>query len=268
MKKKTLTIVAVGILCLTLGALAIIYQTKLMSWTEYFTTPDRNVRWLWREEGDLKRNLAFIRGEELDDLTAYDLNSFKMLFQRRNRAYHFWGSGISSLQFWLDGYHRQLPIEHVKWINDDKICVVYKLKDENENEFYAYVIFVREVENYTKSENSMELDGEYETWRVSGEAYFVSEFLSYEDYKDVKVGDTVSKICEFDPAVVFEEKICEEKIYRLLKDGVLIIETSQDNSIAFQEREIVSIRFYTFDGDECPFNVSLSDLPKLIEEYA
>ena len=148
---------------------------------------------------------------------------------------------ISSKISTLYLFNKSFPVEHIQIIDDENICVVYKLK-KNDSSIYAYVIFRKQTQELEASETIKE-SGTYEIWHNYGEYYLVSKNNKSSDYTHIKVGDKLSEKDAFDLAIhlnslpqklpinsenaevvnVIRHAVC------LMEDGILVL-TIEHNS--------------------------------------
>lgn len=242
----------------------------------------------WNKAGTLKKDLTRHSNASAEELTVYDNRMFSLVFAARNVIVD-----ASSISNTLDGYNAYFPIESIKSIDDDTVCVVYRLETEDQKTTLAYVVFQREIKYFTKKDG-VDKAGKYEHWERKGEIYFVSEKLDESAFSDVSIGDSFFSVAEIDNGVYFDADYdCfgffvtgypySITSYRILTDGIMIIrfapvdqkpvqkpELSEDIVIEMpdvsedtvmpelSEYVVIEKTFYSFGSDEFPADISLT----------
>lgn len=242
----------------------------------------------WNKVGTLKKDLTKHSNASAEELTAYDNSKFRYAFGGRNVFIQ-----SASSQQSLESYNANFPIESIKSIDDDTVCVVYRLETEDQKTTLAYVVFQREIKYFTKKDG-VDKAGKYEHWERKGEIYFVSEKLDESAFSDVSIGDSFFSVAEIDNGVYFDADYdCfgffvtgypySITSYRILTDGIMIIrfapvdqkpvqkpELSEDIVIEMpdvsedtvmpelSEYVVIEKTFYSFGSDEFPADISLT----------
>ena len=99
----------------------------------------------------------------------------------------------------LDKYY---PVEHLGFIDDDNIYVVYKTVTPEGEQTYTYILFSREeiymdiYEDYRKK--TVIRTDRLESWNTHTEIYFVSEARDSSYYRELKVGENGLALCDID----------------------------------------------------------------------
>ncbi len=271
MKKKLICAVAfLVLLSLGIGVAALTTHR----WSDYFLDKSKG----WNKKGTLVSEFELNKNVPLEELTVYDSFKFIFYYGARNMIVNA-GSDL----FTLGQFNSVFPIEHIKFIDNDTICVIYKLENEIKAITYAYVLFGRKVEYIIPSEKSNinREEGWYECWEKTGEIYFVSNVLAEKDYSKVTTGELVSKLAEIDSGVLFEDRFVVHGnndnpsflSYRLLTDGIMVIYAESPDGYdasehlpELSEYTIVSKTFYPFGSIEYPEEISLPKLENLLED--
>ena len=202
----------------------------------------------------------------VNNLSEYDFSQFNMVADIQNYAGVTTDRG--SILHSLYHYNQELPIENIQIIDENTICVVYKLDKDGEN-IYAYMIFRRSLKDFDVSKNTKKA-GTYEIWENIGEYYFASEFKSFDDYSHIEVGNHISK--EYSAVFFMNTHVfnggwidCESiETVILLKDGILTvtlggkkIEKPNINEL-LSEWTVQDIKFYPYGSTEnVPENYSI-----------
>ncbi len=170
---------------------------------------------------------------------------------------------IGTTLYWFNSVAK-MTVNHIIEIDDDRIAVLYKTAEDNLDEAYVLVVFERTVCESPK----------YESWSKTGEAYFIGEVKSSENYSDIKVGDKVEALYEIDKSIYYDvlrdelssnltlewykENISNpdlsdapRMVFKLLEDGILTFEYNKKEMI------ITEKSFYSYDG-ELPMGVSVT----------
>lgn len=262
--RKMVIVICVFAVILFLGGLGVTAK-MLMKWS------DADISNSWKENGSLMNSFEDYYNLSLEEMTAYDYDRFMFVLGGR-----FIRSNASSEIYSLGQFNKSFPIERVEKIDSEHILVVYKLKRENTEEVFAYVVFEKEV-NYFKKEDGVDVEGEYEWWKKNGEFYFFTDnTLSSMDFAHINVGDSAATVAEIDPAVFVEFDECGYvnpsaataycQSYRVLTDGIMVIEFEAkmpEGQISWPDRHtefyVASVLFYPFDGEVFPEQVSIRE---------
>ena len=165
-------------------------------------------------------------------------------------------------------YTKKFPVEYLKVLDDNCICVCTKLEKEKGEWTYAYIVFNR-------TEKS---------WGFCGEYYFITNALSYKDYSNIKIGDSLTEVYEMDVATLFDIRPREVNPHmssnphlygeyysvRLLTDGILIYQFRCDvpgqmgddpEALLPSSYIITDITFYEYgnadtSGEKIPLTIS------------
>ena len=271
MRIKKILIISISAILLTAiigtGAYAMISdktekEAPKKSWGEKLSEiPD-----VWIKKNSLMKAFDQTYNKSEDELTSYDFSSFGMQYGYRGRVC----SAYSSHMYWLQQFNDQYPIELIKKIDNDHICVVYKFSyvHPTTGEIYfenvlTYVVFERETKFLTKKDN-VESAGFYEKWEKTGEVYFLTKKLSSSDFKNVKVGDDISSVAAIESAIAadirfveFDDSYAYMRSYRLLSDGIMVIEykatyTKNDGYTSINQYILSSKTFYPYNSDDFP----------------
>ncbi len=185
-----------------------------------------------------------LRETDVNKLTAHPFDTFILRYGVRDEelAMH-----MSSQIIDLEAFSKPYPVELVKPVGKDKICVIYKLEDDNKNQYLAHIIFRIETDS----------NGKY--WHKTNEIYFVGEKLSFDDYQDISIGDSITKILDIDHSILADGEYQYHKgddyyyfsSYRFLENGVLFIEFKGETKNT-EDFVVSSINYYPYDGDEAP----------------
>lgn len=262
--KKIFVVLSLFVLLLGLATMGVsAMATKL--WNQTINKSQHG----WYEKGSITQKFDNQYNLQLDELTQYDYKAFAYAHGGRHVIDEF-----SSNLYTLHHFNGSFPVELIKTIDSDNLCVVYKLEKDNK-EIFSYVLFKRRVSEFS-GEDGSGLIGSYEIWEKTGEVYFVSKILSSADFADVAIGDVASEVNKIDTAVSFDEdfggyyriskgiKHIGFISYRLLLDGIMLIEFEAEvdqvtNEIpSFEEFKVVSKTFYSYD------DYSNSDYPSVI----
>ena len=99
----------------------------------------------------------------------------------------------------LDKYY---PVEHLGFIDDDNIYVVYKTITPDGEQTYTYILFSREeiymdiYEDYRKK--TVIRTDRCESWTTNTEIYFVSKARESSYYRELKVGENGLALSDID----------------------------------------------------------------------
>ena len=211
-------------------------------------------------------------------------NFFALLGSRKRQSYVTASGPIDDINQW-DKY---FPIQHIVQLDENHICVVHRLvwdypcQDSknhpfqvtiNENdpfqgtEYYAYVLFSRVFEEYDgvvyerwtrmNTDSGTLSEAAPNQYSQATEVYFASRALEYKDFCSIRVGDSLAKVAEIEPAVHFDRASHSytrpaQESRLLLKDGILIICADYDEE-AYKcaenpatAQKVTDIKFYPF----------------------
>ena len=145
---------------------------------------------------------------ELSDLTEYRTE------YRANEHYDFYymllNRNVDTLRMFnapftnntLRTLNKYYPVEHLGFIDDDNIYVVYKTVTPEGEQTYTYILFSREeiymdiYEDYRKK--TVIRTDRLESWNTHTEIYFVSEARDSSYYRELKVGENGLALCDID----------------------------------------------------------------------
>ena len=239
--------------------------TPTKSWSERLG----EIAYEWNEAGSLVESFGEQYNADAKDLTVYDYEEFKRLHGSRFPI----RATISSSPeiFLLQQYHASFPVESVKLVDKDTICVLYELEMDSGERTLAYVVFKRKVASFT-DDDGFDKAGDYERWLKVGELYFVSEDLTQDDFSDVNVGDSLLSVIETAPAIRFDAEYYSNSTqthkgitaYQILSDGMMIIEfhapkDAETNTVpALSEYTVTQKTFYPYSGKKAPEYASLT----------
>ena len=213
----------------------------------------------WNKSGYMDEAFNNCENVALNNLTRYDYSLYKLSTTPRNMTV-----ASSSGLYTLKSYNDVFPIEYIKKIDDTHIYVVYKLIRSDEQTVYVYTVFEKSLEQFDITDG-VEEKGEYEMWTSASEFYFCTKSLEYCDFSELKIGDTFQKANDIDYAISFDANFVssnsEKSIftaYRLLKDGLLIIEfesiTNELDGSAkppeMSEYMVSKMNFYKYGANE------------------
>ena len=263
MKRKIVLAISMLILVLTglsIGGIANAYK----SWSSRLAEDDSP----WQLNGALMNSFEQQYNLAKSELSVRDYERF------------YWDVGGRFMQLNLNSeaptlwaFNQRHPVELVKKIDDEHICVVYKLARDDLREVFAYVVFEKWTSTFDDCEE-MDPADEYELWHKTGEFYFITEELTSDDFSGLCIGDSAAIVNEIDQSVSFEtvysrgfvetKTWCFES-YRLLKDGILIIAFEAphaEGTVGYpplDEFKITSIVFYPFGDDTMPDKISICE---------
>ena len=263
MKKLICCFLLLSTFCLSVFSLSSCDDSPVVpyrSWSERFAELEKD----WNKAGSLVSSF----GEQFDtssaELTSYNYRIFEMYYTTR-----YIDAGLGVEYYRLQAFHSTFPIESIKLIDKNTICVRYKLELDDGTTSLAYVIFKREVKWLTKSDG-VEKAGNYEAWKKNKEIYFVTEGLSEADFSGVKVGDSLLSVAEIAPSVKFDATHvtfrtingpCIAPAYEILSDGILVLEFELREGATTSDLTAFTVAqktFYPYSGTETPEYVSLT----------
>lgn len=271
---KVILVTAICIaLCLILGMG--VSAVVLKTWNEKLSEDKQ----AWHEADSLMQDFQNQFSADIDELMPYDYENFMFYHGPRNCIINA-SSQLNTLQ----QFNEVFPVQLVKAIDQDNICVIYKLEKEDCGTTLAYVLFKRHVEYFTK-DDGVDVSGNYEMWKKTGELYFVSEEMTQNDFSTVNVGDSILSVIDIDGSVVFDANLHSVEIlqhplyvgktsYRLLSDGVMVIKFEapvdpETNLVPELSSFVVAEKtFYPYDGDSSPAGVSLALVSSLLGSNA
>lgn len=160
-----------------------------------------------------------------------------------------------------------IPIEHIKKIDSDHLCVIYRSNTVETGDVYAYITFSRDVKN--ASELNADAEGELEQWNVEY-FYLIGKKLSSADFDGLNVGDDISAAIAIDPVIALLAKegsyvksvptdlegymMPVNSIYRILSDGVLVLEFECYD----EESKLLNKTFYSYGATDVPDEIALA----------
>lgn len=229
------------------------------SWSEKLNEiPDA-----WIKKNSLMKAFDQTYNKSEEELTSYDFSSFYLKY---GGTRHFVTDWSSSDVKWLQEFNKVYPIELIKEIDQDHICVVYKFSSDEVENILTYVVFERQTKFLTKKDN-VESAGFYEKWEKTGEFYFLTNKLSSSDFDNIQIGDSVLSVCSIDPAVSadyyyycysMDASNIYVNSYRLLSDGIMVIEfkaprnTESEYIPELSKYTVSSKTFYPYNSDDFP----------------
>lgn len=229
------------------------------SWSEKFSEiPD-----YWLKKGAFINEFEQQYNKSEDELTSYDFSSFYLNY---GGTRHFVTDSTSSDLKWLQAFNKVYPIELIKKIDNDHVCVVYKLSSDKVENILTYVVFERQTKFLTPKDD-VERAGFYECWKKTGEFYFLTNKLSSSDFDNLQVGDSVLSVCNIDPAVssdyyyycyFLDDTNIYFNSYRLLSDGIMVIQfkaprnTESEYIPELSKYTVSSKTFYPYNSDNFP----------------
>ena len=271
MRIKKILIISISAILLTAiigtGAYAMISdktekEAPKKSWGEKLSEiPD-----VWIKKNSLMKAFDQTYNKSEDELTSYDFSSFYLNY---GGTRHFVTDSTSSDLKWLQIFNDVFPVELIKKIDKNHICVVYKLsydKDEKVENILTYVVFERQTKFLTQKDD-VERAGFYECWKKTGEFYFLTNKLSSSDFDNIQVGDSVLSVCNIEPAVSsdyyyycysLDDTNIYFQSYRLLSDGIMVIKFKADRNTGTEyipelsEYTVSSKTFYPYNSDDFP----------------
>ena len=260
MKKRTL-IIYIPVLMLSLLAIGGI-ANSYKSWSEKLSG-----HYPWLENGSLMNDFEQQYNLSKSELSVYDY----MYFDASLGGRYIKTSGSIELHT-LQAFNDSYPIELIKRIDNEHICVVYNVERNDLQEVFVYVVFEKKTTYFTE-EDGVEQAGTYEIWEKNGEFYYLTKELAYDDFADIGIGDSAVKVNDIDCAVSFETRYMKLipgnkryfTSYRLLKDGIMeiefeapITEVTTDYT-SLDDFKITSIVFYPFGDDTMPDKISICE---------
>lgn len=200
--------------------------------------------------------------DENDNIKLSKLNAYNFVefyFNNRARVVEL---AVSSQLFSLSSFNEVFPVQHIEILDETHICVIYKLQRDEKDYTYAYTFFERKI---GKTEENVD----YESWWKTGEIYFVNKLISSKAFDSVKVGDSAFDVNKIDNGVSFDAdydlRVDEFTSYRLLSDGIIIIDFKKDSTSentgthfisdsesGLKNFKVEKITFYPYDGETVP----------------
>ena len=186
----------------------------------------------------------------------------------------------------LYAINNEFPVEYLQTVNSELIYVVYSIDPDEGQPYYMYCFFQKLDSKLENAEEGTEL------WWLSGRVLFACKTLSYEDFKTIQVGSTMSEVAEIDPMaevyrpnevepyikdsydeeageyvehVVTPDPVLSCEAYHYLTDGILCITYSRDG--AGQEFTVSEIKYndsYEMDasqGQKIDAQIQSEDFP-------
>ncbi|MBQ9785352.1 MAG: hypothetical protein IJW29_07610 [Clostridia bacterium] len=204
----------------------------------------------------------------LSELTTYTVGDRPNFHLSMRNMYGYTGYW----QYNLEYYNTRYPIERIERVDNDHICVIYRLEKDDVS---AYVYMIFENDGYTSDENI------YQGWTFKTEYYYVSTPLSSSDFASISIGDCATKVSAIDPSLPFDMKnfVLDNSnsfhafaAYKLLTDGLLIITLEaplidgKTASSALEDYSVRAMTFYPHNSTEIPNNVSVLGYPDLLQD--
>lgn len=210
MKKKILTVLALSILGIFLVGGFMAEVIKLSSY-----------------DSEIVDSFYGKEQIKLDNLTEHDIDDVSFGFTLLTDKWQYYSSRLPSLYVLNVRY----PIERLEMIDENHICPVYKMRKtvgDTKKTYYLFVPFERSNSLYFKEKDKIV---SYEHWYQSTDYYFVSDVLSFDDYKNIKIGDPATRVTDIDDcfsvsfgaAGQFDYGVC----HQVLSDGLLIFRFKQ-----------------------------------------
>lgn len=242
------------ILCITVIG---VWSQMDNSWNHSFQEMENSkIGWASYSHGTLLKTLDHTENADFNKLAIYDYEALSQRIARDSLIY------ASSTAPFITQYQEDYPIQRIEAVDNSHVCVEYKIADDNGDIVYLYVLFEQIVEEQINEHYETVLK---ETWRVMQEWYYVSKPLTYADFLSIQIGDDYEAFEAIDPAVKYDylreprAPICGFISYRLLEDGILIVEF-EDTDVTVNEENVYipsdvkqhrvkSMQFYPW-GDE------------------
>ena len=231
----------------------------------------------WIKINSLMRDFEQQYNKSEDELTSrYDYMSFLLHYGSRHKVETSWNSRLYCLQ----DFNEVCPIELIKKIDREHICVVYKISHNEVGDVLAYVVFERQTAFLTKKDG-VESAGFYEKWEKTGEFYLLTEKLSSADFENIEVGDPALDVSNIEPAILAEFHLFtfgyghdDSKIYietyRLLTDGIMHIlfeapKNAENGGLSpFSEFTVYSKTFYPYNSEAIPQIKTMINAPDIL----
>lgn len=194
--------------------------------------------------GTLEKEIKNKRIEaDINDLNAYDYNEF--INAVAPGMYCYPSVALNSHISTIGQFNKYFPIEYFSVIDEDTLCVVYKLIND-EKIIYSYVIFDRFVyEGPASNENT-------EVWGNSGEFYIYMGDCTYEKFSEIKSNTKLGQHKDILESVVQGSLVHSFNSVIMLNDGVLVLNYSSPkgenirNAADPEEFVINEISFFSY----------------------
>ena len=162
-----------------------------------------------------------------------------------------------------------LPMEHIKKIDSDHLCAIYRVNSKYVGEMYAYIIFSREVRSADKFDVK-NLKTDYECWNVE-DFFLVSKKLSNSDFDGLKIGDFIDDAISIAPTVAINRRdnlnYCRNEVvdgiecviktsYIILTDGILALEFN--DSVLANDFVLAKKTFYPYNSSDVPETIKIA----------
>jgi len=131
------------------------------------------------------------------DLTPISSSDYVFLFGYIQRVKSSSPSYNRKLQ--LEAIHETNAVEYIKQVDDDHICVVYKISCENGTYEYVYILFEKALDDSATFEQYL--------WQGYGEIHF-GKNLFFEDLSNVNIGDTYNQVADILPCLNLDYHAC------------------------------------------------------------
>ncbi len=260
------------IICFTVSIIAIfalLINKKAPTFDEDTSVLDLN--FIPKKDGELISQIKEKRQQmvPISKLRVYSFSRFhhSLLERVGNAPSRPHVSSASTNVYYIWNFNDVFPIQSIKVINENKVLVTYRLNNDD-NIVYAYVVFEKIL-------NEVALPYELEVWLFCGEVYYISEKLSYENYKELKVGDKLSrkqmnKLAFFTESAVmrlssYEDIKIEYEEICVLDEGLLQINVAVNDKSNYVGT-VTNIEFFPFgEVSERTKNFSIIDAKELLE---
>ncbi len=168
-----------------------------------------------------------------------------------DRYIHLNLNSIGNTLHWFTHSTKE-SVNNIQRIDSEHIAAVYKVSEEDIPEAYMYIVFQRDTSS----------DPSRESWEKTGEAYFFDRLHCFAEYSNISVGEKVDVLYNIDPSIQYDvlrkelsvdplDKTADgfskskseynlRMIYKLLSDGILLIEYKLDDML------ITEINFYPY----------------------
>jgi hypothetical protein len=100
---------------------------------------------------------------------------------------------VSSAPRSLVAVNAWYPVEHLHYVDENTLYIVYRLTDDTIGEYYAYCFFSKLDPIYESAPEGTEL------WWISGRVIFVSRRLSQQDFADIGTGTSLEQVEAVNP---------------------------------------------------------------------
>lgn len=262
MYEKILFIVILIMFLVALGISSFVIVYAISNKTSNSTSKMISEEKEWKV-GQMNKVLSECKNKSIEELPVY---SFSLLSNYvGNRYIKMDKSSVGSTLNWLNNVAKN-SVDNIQKIDNEHIAVIYKVVEKNYDETYMFIIFEREIDK----------DLDRETWRKTGEAYFLNEINNSNDYKAITEGDSIEELYKIDKSIHYDvlrneipfsaiDKLNSDNInnselwnesprmiFKLLEDGILTVEFDVESKI------ILNKTFYSFESKELPIGVCIS----------